>query len=83
MLLFSRWPGTAIAHTHKFVGVQHNKTFERRQCIPNMRFRCVSSKKKLIQARIGLIGDYEGRDFTICVTHPLPSKSTLTKANTK
>ena len=38
MLFFSRWPGTATAHTPKFVGVQHKKTFERRQCIPNMRF---------------------------------------------
>ena len=38
MLLLSRWPGTATAHTLTFVGVQHKKTFERRQCIPNMRF---------------------------------------------
>ena len=26
---------------------------------------CVSSEKKLILARIGLFGDYEGRDFTM------------------
>ena len=26
---------------------------------------CVSSEKKLILARIGLFGDYEGRDFTV------------------
>ena len=39
MLFFSRWPGTATVHTSKFLGVQHKKkTFERRQCIPNMRF---------------------------------------------
>ena len=39
MLFFSRWPGTATAHTSKFVGIQlKKKTFERRQCIPNMRF---------------------------------------------
>ena len=35
-------------------------TFERRQCIPNMRF-----VKKLILAHICLFGVYEGRDFTI------------------
>ena len=33
MLFFSRWKGTATAR-----GVQQNKTFERRQCIQNMRF---------------------------------------------
>ena len=39
MLFFSRWPGTATADTSKFVGVEHRKkTFERRQCIPKMRF---------------------------------------------
>ena len=40
MLFFSRWPGTAIANTSKFVGVKHKKkkTFGRRQCIPKMRF---------------------------------------------
>ena len=39
MLFFSRWPGTATAHTSKFVGIQlKKKTFERRRCIPNMRF---------------------------------------------
>ena len=30
---------------------------------------CVSSEKKLILARIGLFGDYEGRDFTICLKY--------------
>ena len=38
MLFFSRWPGTATAHTYKFVGVQLKKEIERRRCIPNMRF---------------------------------------------
>ena len=39
MLFFLRWAGTVIAHISKFLGVQHKKkTFERRQCIPNMRF---------------------------------------------
>ena len=38
MLFFSRWPGTATAHTYKFVGVQLKKKIERRRCIPNMRF---------------------------------------------
>ena len=39
MLFFSRWPGTATAHTYKFVGVQlKKKKIERRRCIPNMRF---------------------------------------------
>ena len=39
MLFFSRWPGTAIANTSKFVGVKHKKkTFGRRQCILKMRF---------------------------------------------
>ena len=33
MLFFSRWTGAATAR-----GVQQNKTFERRQCIQNMRF---------------------------------------------
>ena len=38
-LLFSHWPETETAHTHKFVSAQHEKkTFERPQCIPNMRF---------------------------------------------
>ena len=76
-----RWPATATAHTSKFVGIQFKKkTFERRRCIPNMCFvreeahfsaywliwrLRVSSEKKLILARIGLFGDYEGRDFTV------------------
>ena len=63
MLFFSRWPGTVTAHTPKFEDVQHKRTFERRQRILKT---CVSSEKKLILARIGLYGDYQGRDFTIC-----------------
>ena len=65
MLLFWRWPGTATAHTHKFVCVQHKKTFKRRRVSQT----CVSSEKKLILARIGLFRDYEGRDFTICLKY--------------
>ena len=30
---------------------------------------CVSSEMELILARIGLFGDYEGRDFTICLKY--------------
>ena len=30
---------------------------------------CVSSKKKLILARIGLFEDYEGREFTVCLKY--------------
>ena len=30
---------------------------------------CVSSEKKLILARIGLFGDYEGREFTSCLKY--------------
>ena len=45
MLFFSRWPGAVTAHTSKFGVIQlkkkknkKKKTFERRRCIPNMRF---------------------------------------------
>ena len=62
MLFFSRWPGTATAHTSKFVGKKLKKTFQGRRCIPNLRF---VRELKLILLRIGLFGDYEGRDFTI------------------
>ena len=59
---FSRWPGTATPHTSKLVGVQHKKKHLRGV---NVSQTCVSSEKKLILARIGLFGDYEGRDFTM------------------
>ena len=63
MLFFSRWPGTATAHTSKFVGIKlKKKTFQGRRCIPNLRF---VRELKLILLRIGLFGDYEGRDFTM------------------
>ena len=65
MLLFSRWPGTATAHTHTFVGVQHKKHLRD----VNVSQTCVSSEKKLILTRIGLFGDYEGRDFIICLKY--------------
>ena len=61
MLFFSRWPGTATAHTYKFVGVQLKKKLRD----VDVSQTCVSSEKKLILARIGLFGDYEGRDFKI------------------
>ena len=64
-LFFSRWPGTATAHTPKFVGVQHKKHLRD----INVTQTCVSSEKKLIVTRIGLFGDYEGRDFTICLKY--------------
>ena len=66
MLFFSRWPGTATAHTSKFVGVQHKKKHLRDV---NVSQTCVSSEKKLIIARTGLFGDYEGRNFTICLKY--------------
>ena len=62
MLFFSRWPGTATAHTSKFVGIQLKKKHLRDV---NVSQTCVSSEKKLILAHIGSFGDYEGRDFTI------------------
>ena len=62
MLFFSRWPGTATAHTYKFVGVQLKKKKLRDVDVSQT---CVSSEKKLILARIGLFGHYKGRDFKI------------------
>ena len=62
MLFFSRWPGTATAHTSKFVGIQLKKKHLRDVGVSQT---CVSSEMELILARIGLFGDYEGRDFTI------------------
>ena len=35
----------------------------------NVSQTCVSSEKKLILARTGLFGDYEGRNFTICLKY--------------
>ena len=64
MLFFSRWPGTATAHTSKFVGIQLKKKHLRDVDVSQT---CVSSEMELILARIGLFGDYEGRDFTICL----------------
>ena len=61
MLFFSRWPGMAIAHTSKFVGILKQKHLRD----VDVSQTCVSSEKKLILARIGLFGDYEGRDFTM------------------
>ena len=63
MLFFLRWAGTVIAHISKFLGVQHKKKKKLRDV--NVSQTCVSSEKKLILARIGLFGDYEGRDFTM------------------
>ena len=63
MLLFSRWPGTAAAHTSKFVGIQLKKKKHLRDV--DVSQTCVSSEMELILARIGLFGDYEGRDFTM------------------
>ena len=62
MLFFSRWPGTATAHTSKFVSIQLKKKHSRDVDVSQT---YVSSEKKLILARIGFFGDYEGRDFTI------------------
>ena len=69
MLFFSRWPGTAIAHTLKFVDVQHKKKKKKHLRTVNVSQTCVSYEKKLILARIGLFGDYEDRDFTICLKY--------------
>ena len=66
MLLFSRWPGTETAHTSKFLGIQLKKKHLRDV---NVSQTCVSSEKKLILVRIGLFGDYEGREFTICLKY--------------
>ena len=62
MLLFSRWPGTATAHTSKFVGIQLKKKHLRDVDVFQT---CVSSEMELILTRIGLFGDYEGCDFTM------------------
>ena len=64
MLLFSRWPGTATAHTSKFVGIQLKKKKKHLRDV-DVSQTCVSSEMELILARIGLFGDYEGRDFTM------------------
>ena len=66
MLFFSRWPGTATAHTSKFVGIQLKKKHLRDVDVSQT---CVSSKEKLILARIGLFEDYEGREFTVCLKY--------------
>ena len=68
MLFFSRWPGTAIANTSKFVGVKHKKKKKHLGDV-NVSQRCVSSEKMLILVCIGLFGDYEGRDFKICLKY--------------
>ena len=39
MLLFSRWPGTATAHTHKFVSVRHKKNIWQTFIYPKHEFR--------------------------------------------
>ena len=56
---------------------------------------CVSFEKKLILARIGLLGDYEGHDFTIClryaggyqqraqISEPGPSRELLNQSQTE
>ena len=62
MLFSSRWPGTATAHTSKFVGIKLKKKHLRDVDVSQT---CVSSEMELILARIGLFGDYEGRDFTM------------------
>ena len=63
MLFFSHWPGMVTAHISKFVGLQHQKkkTFERRQCIPNMRF----VREEAYSSAYWFIWRYEGRDYTI------------------
>ena len=66
MLFFSRWPGTAIANTSKFVGVKHKKIH---LGDVNVSQRCVSSEKMLILACIDLFGNSEGRDFKICLKY--------------
>ncbi|CAH3156964.1 unnamed protein product [Pocillopora meandrina] len=64
MLLFARWPGTATAHTSKFVGIQLKKKEKHLRDV-DVSQTSVLSEIKLILARIGLFGDYEGRDFTM------------------
>ena len=39
MLFFSRWPGTAIAHTSKFVGIQLKKNIWETSMYPQHAFR--------------------------------------------
>ena len=68
MLFFSRWPRTAIAHTSKFVGVQHKNNIWETSMYPKQ-----SSEKMLILARIGLFGVYEGPRF-----QDMPSISSTT-----
>ena len=57
----------ATAQTSKFVGVQRRESIYK--TYKSVFQTCVSSEKKLILARIGLCGDYEGRDFTICLKY--------------
>ena len=66
MLFFSRWPGTATAHTSKFVGIQLKKKHLRDV---NVSQTCVSSEKKLTLAPIGLFEDYKGHDFALCLKY--------------
>ena len=65
MLFFSRWPGTATAHTSKFVGIPLKKKKKKHLRDVDVSQTCVSSEMELILARIGLFGDYYGRDFTM------------------
>ena len=68
MLFFARWPGAVTAHTSKFVVIQLKKKKKKKKKHlrdVDVSQTCVSSEKKLILARIGLFGDYEGREFTI------------------
>ena len=69
MLFFSRWPGTATAHTSKFVGIQLKKKHLRDVDVSQT---CVSSEKKLILARIGLFGELRRPRF-----HDMPRGQAL------
>ena len=64
MLLFSRWPGTATAHTSKFVSIQLKKKKKHLRDV-DVSQTYISFEMELILARIGLFGDYYGRDFTM------------------
>ena len=69
MLFFSRWPGTATAHPPNS-GVYSVKEHMREV---NVSQTCVSAQKRLIRIRIGLFGDYKGREVqdmpqTLCTT---------------
>ena len=64
MLFFSRWPG-GLWTPHTSNSWVYNIKEHLRDV--NLFQTCVSSEKKLILARIGLFGDYEGHDFTICL----------------